>query len=486
MSDRYHRHVAVPRSKAAATTSTTARRGADALPPLPPKPAELSWRDYLVFLLHIAAELEHSLMVQYLYAAYSLGGADSDDHATQVREWRDIILTIAREEMGHLLTVQNALLLVGGAVRFDRDDFPWSSPFYPFEFRLEPFSLASLARYVYAEMPKDLTRRADLAVQRDVLRIVQPGLAPTVGEVYERVMQLIADRRLIPDEVFDAESYRYQATWDEWGRNYRPLTHQPYAKDPVVPPPHARKTRVIVAQMATRTEALAGLQDIAGQGEAEHVRPGDKMEDSHFDRFAKIFRAYQTILKKEPRWSPSRPVPTNPFAGTALEAPEHATPITSPTSRSWAALFDLRYRMLLTLITYLFEVPRRAVDAGQDERASVLARIFGEMYNLKAIAGVLVRLPLGDPADPSRAGPPFQMPYSLTLPFPQVTFWRMQLELLSASSALVKDLLGDQRTRATPVDGARYLRALRDIDRDARVTIEAIIGRTGLDRRTRA
>ena len=37
-------------------------------------PREISWRDYAVYLLHVAAEIEHSLMVQYLYAAYSLGG----------------------------------------------------------------------------------------------------------------------------------------------------------------------------------------------------------------------------------------------------------------------------------------------------------------------------------------------------------------------------------------------------------------------------
>ena len=41
-------------------------------------PPEFSPRDWLSFMLHIDAELEHSLMVQYLYAAYSLGG----DHIT--------------------------------------------------------------------------------------------------------------------------------------------------------------------------------------------------------------------------------------------------------------------------------------------------------------------------------------------------------------------------------------------------------------------
>ena len=42
-------------------------------------PSEFNGRDYAIFLLRIAAEVEHSLMVQYLFAAYSLGGPDVPD-----------------------------------------------------------------------------------------------------------------------------------------------------------------------------------------------------------------------------------------------------------------------------------------------------------------------------------------------------------------------------------------------------------------------
>jgi hypothetical protein len=38
------------------------------------KRPDMTWPDHLVMLLNIAAEIEHALMVQYLYAAYSLGG----------------------------------------------------------------------------------------------------------------------------------------------------------------------------------------------------------------------------------------------------------------------------------------------------------------------------------------------------------------------------------------------------------------------------
>jgi Ferritin-like len=122
--------------------------------PLPTKPNEMAWRDYLIMLLHIGSELEHGLMVQYLYAAYSLGGDNvpPEDQET-VRQWQDLILTVAREEMGHLLTVQNLLCFVGGPVSFNREEFPWDTPFYPFPFMFEPLSRESLAAYVFAEMP---------------------------------------------------------------------------------------------------------------------------------------------------------------------------------------------------------------------------------------------------------------------------------------------------------------------------------------------
>jgi ferritin-like protein len=486
-SDRYTQTALTLSAVPARATRKTDGVDAAGLPELPPKPEELSWRDYLILLLHIAAEIEHGLMVQYLYAAYSLGGPGAARHPDRVREWHDVILTVAREEMGHLITVQNVLLLIGGPVSFNRDDFPWSSPFYPFEFALEPFSLRSLACYVYAEMPKQLTRPVDIEVRREVLTLVNPD-APTVGEIYDRIIRLVGDPHVIPDSTFDPDSSRYQATWDEWGRGYRPGTHQPYAKDTATPPPYERKTRVIVTQMATRTEALAGLRDIAGQGEAEDVRPGDKMEDSHFDRFARIFRSYQKILKDDPDWSPSRLVPRNPYAGVTAHAPKKTTAITAQASLAWASLLNIRYRMLLSLLTYTYRIPHDVPDSAPLRRAPMLGRIFGEMYNLKAIAGILVRLPLGDPAEPARAGPPFQVPYSLTPPLPEANFWRMQLDLLSAASELVATLLdpaGPSRADA-PADGARYLQALREADRDSRTWIEKVLAGLDSSRRARA
>ena len=42
----------------------------------------------------------------------------------KAKKWRKILLAIAREEMGHLLTVQNILTLLGGPFNLDRGDYP--------------------------------------------------------------------------------------------------------------------------------------------------------------------------------------------------------------------------------------------------------------------------------------------------------------------------------------------------------------------------
>jgi len=442
-------------------------------PLLPPKPAGLSWRDYLVTLLRIGGEIEHALMVQYLYAAYSLGGPGAEKEPELVLSWRDHLLTIAREEMGHLITVQNLILLLGGPVSFERHPHPWSSPFYPFEFNLEGLSFESLARYVYAEMPTRLKKHHDQEVRDKVVKMVGKHKPPEVGVLYDHIIKLMGDRSEVPDSAFDTDCYHYQVTWDEFGRNYRPRNQSPHASEVNATPPEDARARVIVAQVVTRTDALAALKDVAGQGEAEHYRFGPQSEPSHFERFVKMFTQYDRMKAADPHWSPSRPVPRNPSADQVEGSNTHTTPITAQASRTWAQLFNFRYRMLLLLLTYIYRVQREPAGRLTSLRAQVLARIFGEMYHMKVLAGILVHMPLDDSGSGKVAGPPFQLPFSLTLPHSEENFWRTQLGLLDASGALMKLLR--QNPGPTPPEGLRFLAALTETDADAHAWIEKIL-----------
>ena len=66
-----------------------------------------------------------------------------------------MLLGVAKEEMGHLLTVQNIIRFLGGAPCLERDDYPVHSPFHAFEFPARAADQdASLACYIVAESPE--------------------------------------------------------------------------------------------------------------------------------------------------------------------------------------------------------------------------------------------------------------------------------------------------------------------------------------------
>ena len=99
----------------------------------------MSVRDETIFLLQTAAEIEHSLLVHYLYAGFSLDAMNPDGTVNANRDkWRSSLIEIAREEMAHLLSVQNLLRSLGGPENLEREDFPFNV-FYPFRFQLAPF-----------------------------------------------------------------------------------------------------------------------------------------------------------------------------------------------------------------------------------------------------------------------------------------------------------------------------------------------------------
>jgi len=482
-------------------TARDVERGRTLEAPLPPKPAGMAWRDYLIMLLHIGAELEHSLMVEYLYAAYSLN--DQTGTARQrhkVGEWRNAILSVAKEEMGHLLTVQNLLCLLGGAVCFSRSHFPKDTPYLPFPFRLEPVSTKLLAWYVYAEAPEDWqsllrthSQNRRLEVEEDMRRVAEivgkqvvAGHAHTVGQVYARILELIADPVRIPDSVFRPDTYEHQASWDDWGRGYAPPPAKPGETKPP-PTPHGERSYVLIMQMATRTQAVAALQAISGQGEAPHLGVKDSDEPSHFVRFLKIFDEFQREGKD---WNVVYRVPRNPTTIGRQDRPAGSTSIEQKTSLRWATLFNLRYRALLAYLSHTFRLARLVSSQEPNARGAVMHKIFGEMYNLKAIAGILVRRPLKNSRASGRAGttrfaedgpraaPPFEMPYTTDVSMDEPDWWHCHQDILRSSLEIGQAILRGKDPQSPPLTGQEeaYLRTLQQLDEQSLAWVDAILG----------
>jgi hypothetical protein len=432
-------------------------------------PPEFNGRDYVVFLLRVAAEIEHSLMAQYLFAAYSLGGpAVPADQAEAVRAWQETILGVAKEEMGHLITVQNLLTVLGAPRQFDRDDYPHVSPLYPFGFRLEPLSLESLAAYVCAESPAEWD-------DDEATRIKEKAQATTgdvvnrVGELFDQLISLMERSNVVPDSAFQARTTAFQAGWDEWGRGYREGQRGAEAMSSLdLPAPE-----LVILRAGSRAEALTALRAVAEQGEGFETPPDEN--DSHFRRFLTVYRAFEAL--GDGIGDVVRPLARNPTTGDTdggdAEDPDTPTTITHPDARLWAHLFNVRYRKLLTNLSHAFELADDPTDvATLTPRGALIHRTFSEMYNLRAIAGLLVRLPVAaDDPDGPRAGPTFQMPYTLALPSVEADRWRLHRDLLGASGRLIAQL----RTMSPPGDGPDYLAALAQWDDIERGHVEQLI-----------
>jgi len=454
----------------------------------------LTWHDHLVMLLHVAAEIEHGLMVQYLYAAYSLGGPDATatpERQTLIKHWQASLLKVAKEEMGHLLTVQNILCLIGAPIHFGREDYPWTVPYYPYPFRLEKLTRSSLACYVHAEMPPhitamlkkypELSRRFKEFTEKDkaeIERLIKArakGPIHTVAAVYDEIIGIIGNEELIPGSTFNEESYVHQASWDDWGRGYGPEPRQLDASgSPAGDPERQREASLLIMRAATRTEALKALKAIGSQGEAIHLEPKRTDELSHFERFLKIFQQFPED------WVPARDIPDNPT--TRKFNTDDAVYIENDYARDWGALFNYRYRQLLTCLTHSFRLQRLAQAGEPNLRGMVMHRVFGEMYNIKTIAGIIVGLDLNKEGaqggSPRFAGPPFEMPYTLTLPDAEPDVWRLHQEFLQGSIDVAELLL--KKAAGTERD---YLLALKELDRQAIASIDALLDGQGSRRK---
>ncbi|UPK66709.1 ferritin-like domain-containing protein [Chitinophaga filiformis] len=443
-------------------------------------PPEFNGKDYVSFLLCIDAEIEHGLMLQYLYAAYSLGGPQvPEEHQDDVRRIQEVILGIAKEEMGHFISVQNVLKLIGAPLHFERQDYPWDTPFYPFPFKLEPLSMGSLAKYVYAEAPPSWLESDDPVAIEIVNLVKQEVPHPnTVAALFEVLRKLINDPKVIPDDAFQAETYPFQAKFDEWGRGYQGGHRGNTMKGSLPGSPD-----VLVMPLASRDDAYNAITEIAEQGEAPTHAKG--AQPSHFERFLDVYNKLKEI-NPDNTWSFSRNLAVNPEIPSNSDDPDSSPSegqnadeeidiITNIEAQNWGHLFNLRYRMLLNFLTHSFVLDNGFNNAGAiSPRGMIINSTFGEMYNLRSIAAVMVQLPLEqDPgtidANTKYAGPPFLVPYTLSLPAGEHNRWRAHRDLIQASAPLIQTLLSQ-----SPERNHRYLYSLLEADAKLLQVIEEL------------
>lgn len=378
------------------------------------KPAEQSWGEWLVFLLQTAAEIEHSLMVQYLYAGYSITPSFGTSEYDMLVQWKSTVLGVAVEEMGHLMTVQSILALLQAPVNFEREDYPFRSEFYPFPFSLEPFSKASLAKYIIAEMPEAaLTEELKVILGQAQVASADKHIN-SIGLLYQDIIAIVTDGDKIPDNLLRHQPSR-AAAFRYWS----------FAKD------------LICEDVVDRTAVVAVLQRVAEQGEGL-----TNHDNSHFERFLSIYREFDLLDQGRLDFVSARVHPD-----AKLRASSAA--ITEPRAALWARALNCKYSLTLYALTHLLDLDERlpaayVVSAQRELSQLIHHEMSGKQGKggIKQIAERLFSLPHSQTdLFGLRAGPTFELPSSLAIPARETERWlgyqRLCVELKKVLEQLV-------------------------------------------------
>ena len=384
-------------------------------------------RKELTYLLSMGAELEHALMCEYLYAAFSLKSAEDGldaAHAERIEHWRKVILGIAAEEMMHWAIVQNLLAAVGSAPFVSRPHMPHQAGGYPpgVQLRLLPFGEAALRHFAFLERPDGF----DFADAEGF------DAAQTFLESYD-------PNEIIPrGQHFDTQGTLYRGV----ERGLTTLAQKLGEKNLFIGPAFHQADESAfmwpdVQPIQTLAAANAALERIVEQGEGAT----GNWQTAHFGRFLEVLEDYLRLREEEPGFDPVHPV-----IGAGMRAVEGVDPdayITDPATGGVSDLFNAVYELLLQMIARYF-----AFGHETPEQREILARIsVNLMFDaIKPLGYLLARLPVGPEHPGKTAGAIFQLPYraSFLLPHRRAAWFRYaeRLEQLAGFASTLEPATG--------------------------------------------
>src|SRR5271166_749578 len=363
----------------------------------PEAPFVIEHREALIYMLCEAAELEHGIMCQYLYAAFSLKQSEdeglSKEEATAVQRWRRQISRVATQEMLHLSLVQNLLSAIGAAPHLSRPNFPQPASHYPagVHLALLPFGDEALRHFMFLERPEgmDLEDAEGMAAFEKAGPASTPSIQhgdivprgqdfATVGHLYRSVEAGIA--RL---------AEKYGERWLFIGPPRAQAT-QPYFGWPEL---------VAVTDLASAQHAI---DEILEQGEG----PRGYWRDAHFGKFVAILDEYTQFCEANPAFDPVRPVAT--LNVRPAERQTDIPLVSDPLTRRVMDLFNVSYEILLLMLQRFFAHTEETDPQLKALADATIALMFGA---IKPLGDLVTTLPAG-PEYPGRtAGPSFELFY---------------------------------------------------------------------------
>ncbi|BAZ41891.1 oxygen-dependent dichlorochromopyrrolate synthase [Calothrix sp. NIES-4101] len=392
------------------------------VPPAQPEPKQtqrtIQTRDELVTALKHAADLEVAVMLQYIYAGYSVPNyvtgkeyvnrglwtpeqlelACGDGKEVHNYGMRGILLEISREEMIHFLMVNNILMAIG-------------EPFYPavpnwrelngrfpidIDFALEPLNAASLQRFMSLEMPDFLV--GNLANEATTFD-------PTVNRLhgYGSLSELYRQIRTGLENIPDLFIVKKGSVGGEHRLFLRDRTNQKHPDYQL--------------QVDDLNSALFAIDLIVEQGEGCHTE-SEKFERSHYQQFRRLADALAKEQIKEPEtgykipWNPSYPALRNP----CLQHRDYnSNVVTVEETRIVMEIFNESYFLMMLLMVQHFGL----TPTGSLRRSKLMNAGIDVMTGMmRPLGELLMSLPSGKRG--KTAGPSFEISTPSYIPNPEV------------------------------------------------------------------
>lgn len=360
----------------------------------PEAPFVIEHREALIYMLCQAAELEHGIMCQYLFAAFSLKQRTDEgltaEELEAVNRWRHTISHVATEEMLHLALVQNVLSAIGAAPHLTRPNLPAPAHHYPagVNLTLVPFGERALRHFMFLERPEGMALEGaegiDAPVHEAVPLTAEGDIVPqlqdfaTVGHLYRSIEQGLAH---LADKFGERNLFagppRAQATSTDF--------HWPEL--------------VAVTDLASAQRALDTILE-QGEGARGH------WETAHFGQFVGILDDYRGMIAAKPAFDPARPVM---FAKVRRGEHHDSVPLIGDRVTSQCTdLFNVGYEIVLQILERYF-----AHTEETDAQLATLARAAVTLMAgvLRPLGELITTLPVGPEHPGHNAGPSFELFY---------------------------------------------------------------------------
>jgi hypothetical protein len=356
-------------------------------------PMVIEDREELIFMLSEAAALEHMIMCQYLFAAFSLKRDVSEGvtvaQLEAIKRWERVVSFVATQEMLHLALVSNLLTAIGSNPFFRHPNFPQRAKYYPpgVQLALLPFGEHALQHFLHLERPEgmDLEDAPEFAV----LAIPQPSLT-------------LDDDQIVPEsQDFATLGHLYRGI----EQGFRHLVEKYGEQRVFIGPPRAQATEdyfgwpelIAVTDLASAVQAI---ETIIVEGEGAR---GD-WRQAHFGKFLQVMQEFRDLKQEDPGFEPARPVVAayvRPPSDTS-EVPLISDPVTASISE----LFNASYQVLLQILMRYFIHANETEDELQTLSSTAVSAMF---MVIKPLGQLLTTLPIGPDLPGKLAGPTFEI-----------------------------------------------------------------------------